>query len=100
MLVPRFIIFLSILLGLVLYTGCKIRPFFPRPVWPWAAAGILFLLMWGPFFLFHGKPGLIDSKPFTVLAWTGATVMGLWAFGAWRLGRIYTRMKEKTAVSG
>ena len=34
------------------------------------------------------------------IAWVYVPVMGLWAFGAWRLGRIYTRMKEKTAFSG
>jgi len=34
------------------------------------------------------------------IAWLYVPVMGLWAFGAWRLGQIYTRMKEKTAVQG
>ena len=34
------------------------------------------------------------------IAWVYVPVMGLWAFGAWRLGRIYMRLKEKTAVTG
>jgi AAA family ATP:ADP antiporter len=29
------------------------------------------------------------------LAWVYLPVMGLWAFGAWRLGGIYTRMREE-----
>ncbi len=32
------------------------------------------------------------------IAWIYVPVMGLWAFGAWRLGRIYTRLKAKTAI--
>ncbi len=32
------------------------------------------------------------------VAWVYVPVMGLWAFGAWRLGRIYTRMKEVRPV--
>jgi AAA family ATP:ADP antiporter len=32
------------------------------------------------------------------IAWVYVPVMGLWAFGAWRLGQIYTRMKAKAAA--
>lgn len=30
------------------------------------------------------------------MTWVYLPVMGLWAFGAWRLGRIYSRMREQT----
>ena len=36
--------------------------------------------------------------PLAQIAWVYVPVMGLWAFGALRLGRIYTRMKEKAAA--
>jgi ATP:ADP antiporter, AAA family len=29
------------------------------------------------------------------MTWVYLPVMGLWAFGAWRLGRIYSRMREQ-----
>ena len=32
------------------------------------------------------------------IAWVYVPVMGLWAFGAWRLGQIYTRMKAKAVA--
>ena len=31
------------------------------------------------------------------IAWMYVPVMGLWGFGAWRLGQIYTRMKSAVA---
>ena len=34
------------------------------------------------------------------IAWVYVPVLGLWAFGAWRLGRIYMYLKDKAAVSG
>jgi AAA family ATP:ADP antiporter len=33
------------------------------------------------------------------IAWIYLPVMGLWAFGAWRLGRIYTRMRSQLNAS-
>jgi hypothetical protein len=29
------------------------------------------------------------------MTWVYLPVMALWVFGAWRLGRIYTRMREQ-----
>ena len=32
------------------------------------------------------------------IAWIYVPIMGVWAFGAWRLGRIYMRMKERAGA--
>jgi AAA family ATP:ADP antiporter len=35
--------------------------------------------------------GLSISK----IAWIYVPIMGLWGFGAWRLGRLYTKLREE-----
>ncbi|MCB4755925.1 MAG: metallophosphoesterase [Elusimicrobia bacterium] len=75
-----FMSFLSILVVLFLYTGYKVRPFFPERGWlAWLVTGLLFFVMLGWHGAGHSSHFSPDSNVLAAIAWVGSFSMGVWA---------------------
>jgi len=76
----RWVIFFSMLGGLLLYTGRQAERFLPaHPVLAWTFTVGLFFLMFVWQFLARSGTSRIDSRAFRAFAWAGSIALGIWA---------------------
>ena len=76
----RWVIFFSMLGGLLLYTGRQAERLLPaRPILAWALTSGLFFLMFVWQFLARAGASRIDSRAFRAFAWAGSIALGIWA---------------------
>lgn len=76
----RLLIFVLVVSILVLYTFFKISFFLPDQIlWAWFLTVAIFIVMMGWQFAYRVNSSRPASPPFTLLAWIGGLVLGLWA---------------------
>src|SRR5579872_4923364 len=76
----RWVIFFSLLGGLLLYTGRQAERLLPaHPALAWALTVGLFVLMFVWQFLARAGASRLDSRAFRALAWGGSIALGIWA---------------------
>lgn len=75
----RWVIFFSMLGGLLLYTGRQAEGLLPaHPFLAWALTVGLFILMFSWQFLARSGTSRIDSRAFRAFAWAGSIALGIW----------------------
>jgi predicted MPP superfamily phosphohydrolase len=78
--VSRLLIFLSIVLALLLYTGIQAGRLIPdQKVVAWVGASLFFFLALSWPFLYRSFPVSKTAAWFRILAWTGSFSFGLWS---------------------
>jgi predicted MPP superfamily phosphohydrolase len=76
----RWVVFFSLLGGLLLYTGHQAQRLLPHhPTLAWTLNVGLFVLMFLWQFLARAGASRMDSKAFRAFAWAGSIALGVWA---------------------